>query len=74
MLMALAIPPHLYVQEGYNLYIFLPLLAIPMGVKPLRTVLTHTEKPVLNQALIQTGQFLAIFSLLLAFGIVLDRA
>lgn len=73
-LMALAIPPHLYWQEGYNLYIFLPFLAIPIGLKPLKTVLRHEEKAALNHTLIQTAQFLAVFSLLLAFGILLDRA
>lgn len=74
LLMAAAIPPHLYWQEGYNLFIFVPFLALPLAVKPLKTVLKHDDKAVLNLSLIQTGQFLAVFSLLLAVGILLDRA
>lgn len=74
LLMALAIPPHLYWQEGYNLFIFVPFLSVPLAVKPLKSVLRHDDKALLNQTLIQTGQFLAVFSLLLAVGILLDRA
>lgn len=73
MLLAYAIPPHLYVMEGYNLFIFLPVLALMAAKRPLSTVLKHRDKAELNAALNETGRFLAVFSLLLALGILLDR-
>ncbi len=72
-LLALAIPPHLYFQEGYNLLIFIPFLSIPLVMKPLKTVLRHADKADLNHALVQTGQFLAAYSVLFALGILLDQ-
>jgi len=72
LLLAYSIPPHLFVQEGYRWTVFLPVLALPLLVKPLRLVWTHTEKSVLNGVLIRTGAFLSLFSLLLALGIWLD--
>lgn len=73
MLLAYAIPPHLYVMEGYNLFIFLPVLALVVAKRPLTTVLNHTDKVELNATLNETGRFLAVFSLMLALGILLDR-
>lgn len=71
-LLAYAIPPHLFVQEGYRWTVFLPVLALPLLIRPMHQVWTHTDKRALNGVLIATGAFLAVFSLLLAFGIWLD--
>ena len=50
----------------------LPLLSLPL-VPPLwRTVATRTDGPALNGALAATGRLLAVFSLLLAAGILLS--
>lgn len=73
LLLAYAIPPHLYVQEGYRLSVFLPVLALPMMAGPLRQVWTHSDKATLNHTLIRTGRFLAVFSLLFTLGILLDQ-
>lgn len=71
-LLAYAIPPHLFVQEGYRWTVFLPVLALPMLAAPIRQVWTHTDKRALNEVLVTTGAFLSVFSLLLALGIWLD--
>lgn len=71
-LLAYAIPPHLFVQEGYRWTVFLPVLALPLLIRPMRQVWTHTDKRALNGVLITTGAFLSVYSLLLAFGIWLD--
>jgi 1,4-dihydroxy-2-naphthoate octaprenyltransferase len=49
----------------------LGLLALPLAVKPLRTMSNRTDGPSLNAALAGTGTLLGAFSLLVALGLVL---
>lgn len=56
--------------EGLGLAGFLPLLALPLAVAPLRAVLAPPEGPALNGALAATGKLLLAGGSLLAGGLV----
>ncbi|MGK2956160.1 MAG: 1,4-dihydroxy-2-naphthoate polyprenyltransferase [Solirubrobacterales bacterium] len=49
----------------------LGLLALPMTIKPIRSMRTRTDGPSLNAALAETGAALGLFSLLTAIGLVI---
>lgn len=50
---------------------FLPLLALPLTVSPLKTVFTKTDGPSLNHALAHTARHILVFGGLLTIGLVL---
>jgi 1,4-dihydroxy-2-naphthoate polyprenyltransferase len=50
----------------------LGLLAIPMAIKPVRVLETHTDGPALNKCLAATGALLGIYSLLVTIGLLLS--
>jgi 1,4-dihydroxy-2-naphthoate octaprenyltransferase len=49
--------------------VLLSLLSLPLAVPLRQTVATRTDGPSLNGALAGTGRLLAVFSLLLAIGV-----
>jgi len=49
----------------------LGLLAIPMAIKPIRVLETHTDGPALNKCLAATGALLGVYSLLVTIGLLL---
>jgi 1,4-dihydroxy-2-naphthoate octaprenyltransferase len=53
-------------------WVLLPLLTIPLAVPLVRTVNTRTDGASLNGALADTGRLLAVFSLLLAVGVLVS--
>jgi 1,4-dihydroxy-2-naphthoate octaprenyltransferase len=53
-------------------WVLLPLAALPLAPPLIRTVATRTDGPALNGALAATGRLLAVFSLLLAGGVLLS--
>jgi 1,4-dihydroxy-2-naphthoate octaprenyltransferase len=53
-------------------WVLLPLAALPLAPPLIRTVRTRTDGPALNGALAATGRLLAVFSLLLAGGVLLS--
>jgi len=53
-------------------WVLLPLAALPLAPPLIRTVATRTDGPALNGALAGTGRLLAVFSLLLAGGVLLS--
>jgi 1,4-dihydroxy-2-naphthoate polyprenyltransferase len=57
---------------GLDWWVLLPLLSLPLAVKLRATVATRTDGPALNGALADTGRLLAVFSLLLAAGVLLS--
>jgi 1,4-dihydroxy-2-naphthoate octaprenyltransferase len=69
--LAYAIPPHFFFRLGYNEWIFLPLLGLPLVLIFLNKVWTEKEKVNLNKVLEQTAQFMAIYGILFTIGIVL---
>jgi 1,4-dihydroxy-2-naphthoate octaprenyltransferase len=50
----------------------LGLLAIPLAIKPIRTLETRTDGPALNKALAATGGLLAVYSLLVTIGLLIS--
>jgi 1,4-dihydroxy-2-naphthoate polyprenyltransferase len=50
-------------------WLALTLLALPLAVKPARTVWTHTDGPSLNAALAQSGMLALLYCLLLSAGV-----
>jgi 1,4-dihydroxy-2-naphthoate octaprenyltransferase len=57
---------------GLTWWVALPLLSLPLAVPLWRTVARHADGPALNAALADTGRLLAVFSLLLAAGVLLS--
>jgi len=53
-------------------WLLLPLAAFPLVPPLVRTVRSRTDGPALNGALAATGRLLAIYSLLLAGGVLLS--
>ncbi|MDQ5833940.1 MAG: 1,4-dihydroxy-2-naphthoate polyprenyltransferase [Actinomycetota bacterium] len=57
---------------GLTAWLLISLIALPLAVPLIRTVTSRTDGPALNGALAGTGRLLAVFSLLLAAGVVLS--
>jgi 1,4-dihydroxy-2-naphthoate octaprenyltransferase len=53
-------------------WLLLPLAALPLAPPLVRTVKDRTDGPALNGALAATGRLLAVFSVLLALGVLLS--
>ena len=66
--MALVIP----LLGGLSWWVALPLLSLALVPSLYRTVATRTDGPALNGALAATGRLLAVYSLLLAAGVLLS--
>jgi 1,4-dihydroxy-2-naphthoate octaprenyltransferase len=49
----------------------LGLLAVPMAIKPIRVLETHTDGPALNKCLAATGALLGVYSVLVTVGLLL---
>jgi 1,4-dihydroxy-2-naphthoate octaprenyltransferase len=62
-------PVAIVLAGGLSPWILLSLLAAPLAVPLRRTVTSRTDGPSLNAALAQTGRLLAVFSILLAAGV-----
>ena len=67
--LALAAPIAIWAAGGLSAWILLSLLSAPLAVPVMRTVMRRTDGASLNGALAATGQLLALFSLLLAAGV-----
>jgi 1,4-dihydroxy-2-naphthoate octaprenyltransferase len=68
--LAYVVPPVLMLTFAYPIPVLLPLLSLPLAVGLTRTILTQTTGDALNPALERTGQLLAVYSLLLAVGLI----
>jgi 1,4-dihydroxy-2-naphthoate octaprenyltransferase len=68
---AFAVLPISLVGADASLLPLIGLLALPMAIKPLRTMSNRTDGPSLNAALAGTGALLGVFSLLVAAGLLL---
>jgi 1,4-dihydroxy-2-naphthoate octaprenyltransferase len=67
---AFLVPPLLV--PALSAWVLLPLAALPLAPPLVRTVATRTDGPALNGALAGTGRLLAVYSLLLAGGVLLS--
>ena len=64
------VPPLLV--PALSAWVLLALAALPLAPPLIRTVATRTDGPALNGALAGTGRLLAVYSLLLALGVLLS--
>jgi 1,4-dihydroxy-2-naphthoate octaprenyltransferase len=62
-------PVAIWLAGGLSAWVLLSLLSLPLAVPLRRTVASRTDGPSLNGALASTGRLLAVFSLLLAIGV-----
>lgn len=70
LLLAFAIPPHFYFQEGYGITIFLPFMIIPFAGKLLMFIFREQDKTKLNKTLEQSAQFMLLFGVLFTIGLI----
>jgi 1,4-dihydroxy-2-naphthoate polyprenyltransferase len=70
--LAFAAPAAIWLAGGLSAWLLLPLAALPLAMPVTRTVGTRSDGPALNAALADTGRLLAVFSLLLAAGVLLS--
>ncbi len=68
---AFAVLPISLVGADVSLLPLIGLLALPLAIKPLRTMSNRTDGPALNAALAGTGALLGVFSLLVSAGLLL---
>jgi 1,4-dihydroxy-2-naphthoate octaprenyltransferase len=67
--LAFAAPPVIWLAGGLSAWLLLPLAAIPLALRLARDVRRRTDGPSLNSALAATGMLLALYSVLLAAGL-----
>lgn len=66
------VPVAIWLAGGLSAWLLLSLASLPLAPPLVRTVLSHTDGPSLNKSLADSGRLLAIFSLLLAAGVLLS--
>jgi 1,4-dihydroxy-2-naphthoate octaprenyltransferase len=71
-LVAFAVPPHLFVQMEYNSWIMLPYLSLPLAAFYVYRIWTEEDKKELNPMLERTAQYMVIFGVLLSTGILMN--
>jgi 1,4-dihydroxy-2-naphthoate octaprenyltransferase len=69
LMVACAVPPHFYAQEGYSAAVFMPFLSLPLGLMALRSVWFDHDKRMLNGTLIRTAAFMTVYGFLLCIGL-----
>jgi 1,4-dihydroxy-2-naphthoate octaprenyltransferase len=72
LVLAFVAPPATWLAGGLSAWLLLPLAALPLAPPLVRAVGTRTDGPALNGALAGTGRLLAVFSILLAAGVLLS--
>jgi len=70
--LAFVAPVAVWLAGGLSAWLLLSLAALPLAPPLAQTVGTRTDGPALNGALAGTGRLLAVFSLLLAAGVLLS--
>jgi 1,4-dihydroxy-2-naphthoate octaprenyltransferase len=71
-LVAFAAPAATWAFGGLTAWLLLTLAALPLAPPLIETVSSRTDGPALNGALAATGRLLAVFSILLAAGVLLS--
>jgi 1,4-dihydroxy-2-naphthoate polyprenyltransferase len=71
-ILAFAAPALTWALGGLSAWLLITLAAVPLAPPLIETVSTRTDGPALNGALAATGRLLAVFSLLLAAGVLLS--
>lgn len=73
MILAFAIPPHMYYRLDYTWPILLPLASLPLGALLVQRIWTVEEKARFNVFLERTAQFMTLYGILFALGVILSR-
>jgi 1,4-dihydroxy-2-naphthoate octaprenyltransferase len=71
-MVAVAFLVPLALVPALSAWLLLVLAALPLAPPLIRTVRTRSDGPSLNDALAASGRLLAVFSLLLALGVLLS--
>ncbi len=71
-IVAFAAPAFTWALGGLSAWLLLTLAALPLAPPLIETVSRRTDGPALNGALAATGRLLAVFSILLAAGVLLS--
>ncbi|ELZ98962.1 1,4-dihydroxy-2-naphthoate octaprenyltransferase [Haloferax mucosum ATCC BAA-1512] len=69
--LAYAVPFYLWTRAGFEWFVLLPLLSMPVAARIAQTVVTETKGAKLNPALEDTGKLLALYAVLFSVGVVL---
>ncbi|MBA3306261.1 MAG: 1,4-dihydroxy-2-naphthoate polyprenyltransferase [Thermoleophilaceae bacterium] len=72
LVLAYLVPVAIPLLGGLSWWVVLPLVSLALVAPLYRTVATRTDGPALNGALAATGRLLAVYSLLLAAGVLLS--
>ena len=67
-----ALPMIWWLSDGLDAWILLPFLSLPLVPPLTRTLSSHRDGPALNKLLADTGRLLALFSVLLAAGLLMS--
>jgi 1,4-dihydroxy-2-naphthoate octaprenyltransferase len=70
--LSFAVPVVVAAASSFSWWLLLPLAALPLAPPLVRTVRTRTDGASLNGALAGTGRLLAVYSILLAAGVLLS--
>lgn len=70
LMLTFAIPPHFYFQEGYSWQVLIPMVLLFPALILLRSVIKEEDKTKLNDTLEHTAQFMGIFGIFFAAGLV----
>lgn len=70
--LAFAIPPHFYVQLGYNIWIMLPYISLPLAGFYTYRIWAEKDKSQLNPMLERTAQYMVVFGVLFSIGILMN--
>ncbi len=71
LILAYSVPVYFLISGGYNFWILLPLISLPLALVLYRRLISVSEKSLLNPHLGRTAQLMALFGILLSAGIVL---
>jgi len=63
---------YLNMYQNYNLYIYIPLLTLPLTFILLREIWFHRDKSTLNKTLEKTARFMVVYGVLFSAGILLQ--
>jgi 1,4-dihydroxy-2-naphthoate polyprenyltransferase len=67
-----ALPVIWALSDDLDAWLLLPLISVPLAVPLARTLSSRRDGPALNQLLADTGRLLALFSILLAAGLLIS--
>ena len=68
----IALPVTWWLSDGLDAWLLIPFLSLPLAPALARTLAAHRDGPALNKLLADTGRLLALFSVLLAAGLLMS--